>query len=101
MSLIDTSRRFGSVAPVRHRAVVTVFRMETIINVAMKIGRTVEPRPGADENAAAEPFGAVIAGRRTTVGSNVIIAVWAVRSDADVDADLSLCSRDSQCKTGD
>jgi hypothetical protein len=95
MGLIDTSRRLGPVAPVRYRAVVTVLWMEPIIDVAMKIGRTVKPRAGADEYTAAKPFWSVIAGWRTTIWSNVVVSVGAVRSDADIDTDLSLSDRDS------
>jgi hypothetical protein len=100
MRLIDASRRIGSLTPIWHGAVVTVFRMETIVNVAMEVGRTVKPRAGADENAAAEPFWTVVTGWRTAIRSNVVIAVGAFRSYADTDAHLSICDRDSQCEAG-
>src|ERR1700761_7183203 len=99
VGLIHTPPRISSLAPVRHGAAITVFRVEPIVDVAMKIGGAVEPRAGADENTAAEPFRTVVAGRRTAVRSYVVITVGAVRSDTDTDADLSVRNRDGKRKT--
>jgi hypothetical protein len=99
MSLIDTFPFLDPISPLWIRAVVSVFRMESIIDVAVKGGRTVKPGTGADKHTTAKPFWTVVAGWCTAVRSNVIVAVGAYRSDADIDADLSLC-RNTQRKNG-
>ncbi len=45
----------------RHRSLVAIVRMKTVVNVAMEIVMTMKPRSGADEDTAAEPFRSVIA----------------------------------------
>ena len=53
---VNTLRRFGFFAAVRHRALIAVFRVEGVVYMAAKIARAVKPGSGADEDASGLPF---------------------------------------------
>jgi hypothetical protein len=72
----------------RHRAMVTVIRIEPVVNVAVETGVTVKPGAGSYENSAREPIGAIVAIRRTVIRSVVKIAVRTNGCDANIDGDL-------------
>src|SRR5271166_967539 len=73
--------------------------MEAVVHVAAEIIAAMEPRAGTNENIAAEPLGAIIAGRSAAIGSGIIIAIRTFRRDADSEADLGLCFGGHCCKT--
>jgi hypothetical protein len=72
------------------RAVVAIMRVETVIDMAVKAVRTVEPGTGSNEHAAYKPVGAVVAVGGAVIGRVVEVAVGADRRHADVDADGNL-----------
>ena len=61
----------------RQRAAVTLAVIQRMIDVPVKIGPPVIPRPGADEHSAVEPLRPVITIRRAVVGRRFVIAVGA------------------------
>jgi hypothetical protein len=71
-------------------AVISVLGMEVVVDVAVEVVGTVEPGTCADEGAAGEPLGTVVAVGSAVVGGDVIVAVGAYRGGPDVDSDLSL-----------
>jgi hypothetical protein len=85
-------------------AVVSMVRMETIVDVALKTLRAVEPRADADEDTAAEPLRAVVAVGSAVVGWNVVIAVGAYRRWSNFDGYLGLglgsCYGEADCGGG-
>jgi hypothetical protein len=80
----------GVLATFGMRAVVSVFGMEMIIDVAVKTLWTVEPGAHADEDAAGKPLWAVIAVGSAVVGWGIVIAVGTDRRRANFDRYLSL-----------
>jgi hypothetical protein len=50
----------------------------------------MEPRANANEDAAIEPFRAVVAVGNTAVWGVVIVAIRTIRGNSDFDADLSI-----------
>jgi hypothetical protein len=72
------------------RAGVSMIGMETIIDVAVKTFRTVEPLADADKDAAGEPLRAVVAVGSAVVGCHVVIAVGTNRRGSNFDGYLSL-----------
>jgi hypothetical protein len=68
-----------------------VLRVKVIIDVAVEVGRTVEPWTSADEYAACKPFRAIIAIGSAAIGSRVVITVWTARSNSNVYGNLGLC----------
>jgi hypothetical protein len=50
----------------------------------------MEPGANADEDAAIEPFRAIVSVGNAVIRGIVIVTVGAIGSDPDVDADLSL-----------
>ena len=81
---------FGSVARVRHWTMVSVIGMEVIVYVAVEVGGAVKPGAGSDKGAAGEPLGTVVPVGRASIGSGFVVAVGAVRSCSDADANLGL-----------
>jgi hypothetical protein len=88
-NLIDRLRRFTFIANVWLCAFIAVLGIETVIYVALEVIRAMEPRASANEDTTRKPFRAVVAVRSASIRSNVIVAVRAVRGDANVNADLS------------
>jgi hypothetical protein len=87
-----------SLAALRHWAFVAVIGMEVIIHMTAKVGGTMKPGSGTDEDAAGKPFRAVVSVRSAAIGRCVVVAIGALRSYADIDADLSLCLGSTCCE---
>src|ERR1035441_5124126 len=83
--------RGGFLASFWQRAVIAVLRIEGIVYVALEVAGAMKPRSNADEYAAIEPFRAVVAVGNAVIGGVIVIAVGAIRGNADFDRDLSLC----------
>jgi hypothetical protein len=81
-----------------------MFGMQTVIYVAVEVGRTMKPRASTDEDSTCKPFRAVVAVGSTAIRSDVIVAIGTIRGDSDVDTDLSLRSgnghREADCSDG-
>jgi hypothetical protein len=84
----DTPTGFSSLADLRHGAFIAMVRTEVVIDMAAKVFVPVEPGADTDENAVIEPFRSVIAGGSAPVRGDIVVAVGAIRSYADSDADL-------------
>jgi len=54
--LVSVEMIEGLVSAFRMWTNVAVMRIKVVINVAVEVARTVEPRAGSDEHAAAEPL---------------------------------------------
>ena len=80
----------GLVSTVRMWTHVAVMRIETVINVALEVVSTMEPRAGSDEHAAVEPLGPVVPVWGAVVRSEIVIAIRAIRFCADIDGDLCM-----------
>src|ERR1700730_7998968 len=81
----------GLVSTLRMWTSVALMRIEAVINVAVEVVRTVEPRAGSDEHAAAEPLRPIVSIWRAVVRGEVVIAVRACRLRSNIDRDLSGC----------
>jgi hypothetical protein len=97
-------RWLGMIAAIGGRAPVTARGVEVVVDMAAEVLRAVKPRAGAYEDAAGEPFGAVVAVGSAGVGSVIVIAIGAIRGNADVNADLSrwfsrYCRQGNSCKS--
>src|SRR5258708_5793379 len=79
----------GLVSTLRMWTSVAVMWIEAVINVAVEVVGAVEPRPGSDEHAAAEPLGPVVPVGGTVVWGEIVVAVRASRLCSDIDGDLS------------
>ena len=97
-NLIETVLRFGSFAALWHWSLVAVIGMEIVVYMTLKVGRAMKPLASTDEDAARKPLRTVVAVGGAVVGSSLIVTIRAIRSDSDVDADLSLCFGSSCCK---
>ena len=64
-----------------------------VVYVAAEVVRTMKPRTSANEDAIHEPFRAVIAVRRTSIGWSFIVSIGTNRRRSNLDADLSICGR--------
>ena len=67
-----------------------VVRMKAVVHVAGEVGWSVKPRASADEEAPRKPFRTIVTVGRAVIRCGVIVSIWAVRSDTNVHADLSL-----------
>jgi hypothetical protein len=72
-------------------AAIAVVWIEGVVYVALEVIGAMKPRANADENAAIEPFRAVIAVGNAVIGGVVIVTIGTIRGDSDFDHDLSLC----------
>ena len=88
--LIDVLIRIGFLTTGWPGAVIAVLGMETVIYMAAKTFRAMEPRTDANENATREPLRAIVAVGGAVVWRNVIVTVGTIRRNSDIDADLSL-----------
>src|SRR5580698_4457589 len=79
------------VAHFRRRAVIAVMRIERVVYVSLEVFRTMKPRTYPHEHAAGEPFRAIVTVGNAAVRSVIVVAVRAIRSHADFNADLGLC----------
>ena len=80
----------GLVSTVRMWTNVAVMRIETVINVALEVVSTMEPRAGSDEHAAVEPLGPVVPVWRAVVWGEIVVAIRAIRFCSDIDGDLRM-----------
>ena len=62
----------GLLATFRMWTSVAVLRIEAVVYVTMEVVRTVEPRAGSDEYAAAEPLGPIVPVRSAVVWRVVV-----------------------------
>ena len=76
--LVSAEMIEGLISTLRMWASVAVMRIEAVINMAVEIGRAVEPRASSDEHTAVEPLGPVV-------------PIWASRFCSDIDRDLCMC----------
>jgi hypothetical protein len=83
----------GPVARMRHSTVIAVAGVEVVIDMTVEVCGAVEPWTCTEEDAAGKPLRTIVAIGSAAIGSGVVVAVRAVRGDADVDADLSLSFR--------
>ena len=86
--LVSVEMIEGFVSAFRMWTNVAVMRIEAIINVAVEVVRTVEPRAGSDEHAARKPLWPIVPVRGATVWGVVIVAIRARRLCSDIDGDL-------------
>jgi hypothetical protein len=101
LNLVETLSWLGSVAAVWPWSGVAVFRMETVIYVAVEALGTMKPGARAKEDATGKPLRAVVAVGGAVVRRDVIVAVRADRRDSDIDLYLSMCfgsgQREADC----
>jgi hypothetical protein len=91
----------GLLSTVRMWTNVAVLRIEAVINVAVEVVGTVEPRAGSDEHAAAEPLGPIVTVWGAVVWRVVVVAIRACRFGADVDRDLRGCRARNAGQSGE
>ena len=88
--LVSVEMIEGLVSTVRMWTRVAVMRIETVINVALEVVITMEPRAGSDEHAAVEPLGPVVPVWGAVVWGEIVIAIRAIRFCSDIDGDLCM-----------
>ena len=88
---IDALCRLGFLTGFWLWALIAVFRMETVIYVALEVAGAMKPWAGANETVPVKPLRTVVASRRTVIRSDVIVTIGTVGGNSDGDADLSLC----------
>src|ERR1700685_1631688 len=100
-NLVEVICRIGLVPFVWCGALIAMLWVEAVVYVAMEVVGTVKPRAGADEDAASKPLRAVIAIRGAGIWCVIVVAVWAIRRYANVDADLGCslwrCRGETKC----
>jgi hypothetical protein len=72
-------------------ASIAVMWIEAVINLAVKVMRTVKPGAGSDEHATSEPLGPIVAVRGAVVRGKVVIAIRANWFGSDIHRDLCAC----------
>ena len=77
----------------RHRTVVAVAIIQSVIYVPVEISRPMEPRARADEHAAREPFRTIIPIGSAIVRRNLIVSIGANGRRADLYRNLSWRTR--------
>jgi hypothetical protein len=88
-NLADGFVWFRFVAPVRRGTLVSMIGVQTVIDVAVEVRRTVEPWAGSDEDAPGKPLRTIVTVGCASIGGSVVIPVGAVGGNPDVNADLS------------
>jgi len=80
-------------------SMITLTKIEMMIDVPVEMLWPVVPRTGADEDTTREPFRAVIAVRSAIVRRNLVIPVRANRRFSDADCNLCIrCMRSGEEK---
>jgi len=74
-------------------SVITVTRIEAVIDVAVETAVAMEPGTGSDEDAVIEPVRPIVAIGRAVIRSIVKVSVRAHWGYSDADADGDLCGR--------
>jgi hypothetical protein len=64
---------------------VAATRIETVVDMAIKPMRAMEPGAGSEEHPANEPIRPIVAIRRAIIWSKVVVAIRAYRRRPDVD----------------
>jgi hypothetical protein len=93
----------GLLSTLRMWTNIAVMWIVAVIDVAVEVAGTMEPRPGSDEYTAVEPLGPIVSVWGAVVRSDVVIAIRANRFWSDIDRDLSGCgARNAQqsCNQG-
>src|ERR1700742_4987394 len=75
------------------RSMVAMLWMVGVIYVTIEVIWTMKPRSRSDEYTTAKPLRAEIAVGSPIIRRNIVVAIWAYWSGADVDADLRLSFR--------
>ena len=89
--MLNVVDRPGGVLTARwDRALIPVVGMEMIVDVAVKTLRPVKPGADANEYAAGEPLGAVVAVGSAVIGCDVVVAIGTFGRDPDFDGNLRL-----------
>ena len=70
---------------------VTVARVITVVDVAVKAARTMKPWTGSDEQPANKPVRAIVAVGRAVIRRVVEVPVGAHRRHSNADSDLGRC----------
>jgi hypothetical protein len=83
----------GGFAMARERTVVSVVRIETIVDVSVETMRAVEPRSGADEESADKPVRSVVAIGSAIVRCVIKVPIGAHGRDSNADRDLGRTHR--------
>lgn len=78
----------GMFAAGRRWAVIALTVIEFMIDMAVEVVRTVEPRASADKYAACEPFRAVVSVRRAIVRRLFVVPIRANWRRANLDGNL-------------
>jgi hypothetical protein len=86
------------VAVMRVFAMVAVFRMVVVVNIAMEVPGAVKPWSGTDKDAASKPLGAVVAVGSAVIRRDIVVTVGTNRGYSDADADLRVCPGSTCCK---
>jgi len=81
----------GLVCTLRMWTSVAVMWIEAVIDVAVEVARTVEPRAGSDEPTAGEPLGPIVPVRGAIVWGDVVVAIRTNWFCSDIDRDLGGC----------
>ncbi len=79
----------GGRTPIRHRSMVAVTRVITVIHVTYPTRRPVKPGPCTNKHAADKPIGAVVAIGSAGIRGVIKIAVRTDRRGANIDGYLS------------
>jgi hypothetical protein len=87
---VDTLCRLSFFARFWQWALIAVFRMETVIYVALELISAMKPRAGTNEDIPGKPFWTVVARGGAAIRSDVIVTIGTIRGYSDADADLSL-----------
>jgi hypothetical protein len=66
-------------APLRHRARISMLRMKTIIHMTAKPASPVKPRPCANKHAPVKPLRTIIPGRSTEIRRRIVVTVRTIR----------------------
>jgi hypothetical protein len=65
-----------------------MMRIVAVVDVAVEAVRAMKPRACADEYAAGEPIGPIVAIGSAVIGSVIEVPIGAHRRDTNVDGDL-------------
>jgi hypothetical protein len=88
--LISLEMIEGPRSTLGQRAVVTMMRIETVVDMAVKAGTSVEPGASSNKHSANKPVGSIVAIRSTVIRLVVEVAVRAHRGHSNVYADGNL-----------
>ena len=67
-----------------------MFWVKTIVDVSAEAVRTMKPRASAEKNATREPFRSVVAVGRALIRYCVVVAVWTLGRNSDLNSNLGI-----------